>query len=111
MSPLPGALPGRTHRVARVPVEAGAVSIAMQCFVVAGAEVDRYRAVALPLGRHAIDGEQRTALRCRDLARVELVARIECRLHGHENRVEGTEEARRELRPHAFAVLAPEEPP
>src|SRR3954452_18931380 len=103
MSPVSGALPGRAHCVVRVPVEAGAVSVAMQCFVVAGPNFDRYCTVALPLGRRPIDGEQHTAFRCRDLARVELVSWVECGLHGPENRVERTEEARRELRAHAFA--------
>src|SRR5215210_3058300 len=109
MPPLPHALPRRAHRVVRVPIVAGAVAVAVQRLVVAGPDLGRDGAVELTLHRHAIDPEEFALAGGGDLAGVELVARIERGLDPLERRVERPEEARRELRTHALAVLAPEQ--
>ena len=107
--PLARALPGRAHRVVGVPVVAGAVAVAVQRLVEAGPDLGRDGAVGLALHGHAVDREEPAFAGGGDLAGIEPVVRVERRLDRLERRIERAEEARRELRAHALAVLAPEQ--
>ncbi|MCY1299608.1 hypothetical protein D9M70_491420 [compost metagenome] len=112
MDALAGALPRRAHGVVGIVVEAGAVAVAVHRRLVALAHLNADLAVVLATGRHFIDLQQFGAIDQRrgDLARIELVARVEGALDALQLRIEVAEEFRRVLRAHALAVLAPEQP-
>src|SRR5271166_3846379 len=90
-------LVGRTHRLIRVPSKAGAVAVAVECFVIRSADGTGNRPVELAARRQPIDREQLPMLGRGNLPWVELVSRVEGDLDGLQARIKRTEEARREL--------------
>src|SRR5690606_3780837 len=104
-------LPGRTHGVVGIEVVAGAVAVAVHGGAVALPDTLVDLAIMLAARGDFVDPEQRrpAVFRRGDLARIELIVRIECGLQLLQEGVQLAEEFWRIFRAYAFAVLAPEQ--
>ncbi len=108
--PLPRALPGRAHRVVRIPVVAGAVAVAVERLVEAGPDPGRDGAVERrPSWARRRPRGARSAPAAAILPGLSWFFGSNDGLDRLERRIERPEEFRRELRAHALAVLAPEQ--